>query len=865
MPTDLLNTNVGPERVEVISQPTGVVPVPGAATSVTAFLVRSSKAGAPVDTPVEVLDLAAVVEQFGDENDMGNAYFALQGFYDNAGTGNKAIIVNIAPTSSGSQVDERGVAEASGGGFVEEEGEILTGLSVSAYAPTTGLLSLSGSPDLSEVKVGDYFKDDDGRLFQILSVDDSADQLEVAQNLFTNASNPGHSSGGLNLSSVAGKVLRLFTEDQHNSKALVQEGALKGTATLTSSVNAELGASAGGFLNMGTKVGDIIVDSASAVFYITSVVDDDKITVDRAGAALGAANVYSGVVSIITDTKRSASSNASVAPQNSVTLESSTPGVGTLPTSVGPYPADSLNGHFMLIGSEEKEILSSEVIASGTLNAAFGTSVNTVTYTAATGLVQFAGAEDLSTTNPGDVWRDASGNDFVVNAVDDGADNIVIALNQTVNTAVGSTIRDGQVKLTLKDSSFDPGTTNIPTFLEPANELSLPPSVTGASDDYFIADAVVQDSDYLGTQANGKGLHALDETDDLSLVTVPEVTSRAIQNGLIDYCETDRDDCFALLAIPRSISRPATDGTKLSVVISTIVNGALGSTISLSGSPSLVEVVAGDVLEFNGVKTVIVDVDDDDDKLTVESTSLSGSGAAEVVEPSAITYKEVLINNPSKRAAWYFNHVKVLRPSDSAILTVDPIGHIAGVMARIDANAAIGGVSHAPAGIRFAGLAGTVGLDLSISEAKHGGPLRLNFINRLTEFPGAGRIVFGGYTADSGTSPAFTAEEQLIQVIRTNLFIKKSLEPGLRSFIWENFSPATQLQANNAISSFLRNNAYLFPAGLPESEQFRVISVDPTAEALAKGLMKFRVQVRTNIGLRFVEIALEFPIPLSQG
>lgn len=865
MATDLINTNVGPERVEVVPRPTGVVPIPGAATAITAFLVRSTKAGAPLDTPVEVLNLDAAVEQFGDEDEMGNAYFALQGFYDNAGVGNKALIVNVAPTASGSQVDERGVAEAAGGGFMEDEGEILTGLAVSAYDSSSGLLTLSGSPDLSDVEVGDYFKDDQGRLFLISAVDDANDQLELAANLITHASNPVHAGGGLDVGSTAGKVLRLFVADEHNSKAFVQEGALKGTVTVTAAANGVVEASAGGFLNMGAKVGDIFVDAASAVFYITAVVDDDKVEVDRAGAALGAGNVYSGVVSIIQDTKRSASSNASVSPQNSATFASAGAGYGVLPTSVGPYPAGSLDGHFMVIAGEEKEISSSVIIASGTLNTNFGTSANTLVYTSATGLVQFGGAEDLSTVNPGDVWRDASGTDFVIIAVDDGTDQIVIKPGQTVNTAVGSTIRDGQVRVNLVDGSFNPGTTNVPTFFEPANYIELPASVTALVDDYFIADAEVQDSDYIGTSANGKGLHALDETDDVNLVCIPEVTSRVVQNALIDYCETFRDDCFALLTIPRNITSPAVDVTKLSVVVSTIVAGSQYSTVELSGSPSLAEVAAGDILDFDGSKVLIVDVDDDDKKLTVDSTSISGSGAGSIVAPSAITYKETVINNPSKRAAWYYNYVKVLRPSDSAILTVDPIGHVAGVMARIDANAAIGGVSHAPAGIRFAGLAGTVGLDLTISEKQHGGPLRLNFINRITEFSGAGRIIFGGYTADSGTSPAFTAEEQLIQVIRTNLFIKKSLEPGLRSFIWENFSPVTQLQAHNAILSFLRNNSYLFPAGLPENEQFRVISVDPTTEALAKGLMKFRVQVRTNIGLRFIEIALEFPIPQAQG
>jgi len=865
MAADLLNTNIGPERIEVIPQPTGFIPVPGVPTANTSFILRSSKAGAPTDFPVEILNLDSFVEQFGDEDELGLAYFALQGFYANAGSGNKAIIINVAPTASGSEVVERGVAEVGAGGLIEDENLIVSSLSVSTYASLTGILTFSGSPNLSQVKAGDYFKDDNGRLFLISAVNDSTDQITIPTGLNTLAGFAIYSAGGLNVGSTAGKILRLFDVDEFNSLALIQEGSLKGSVTVTASSDREVTASAGGFLNMGAKVGDILVDSGSFVFYITSVIDDDKVEVDRAGVALGVASIKAGIVNIIQDTKRSASSVNSVTPQNSVPFTSSGAGFGILPTSVGPYPTGSLNQHFMLINGLEKEILSQLVIASGTLNANFGTSVNTLTYTASTGVVQFGGAEDLSTVNPGDVWRDASNNDFIIDAVNDAGDNITIAKNQIVNTAVGSTIRDGQVRINLVDTIFNPGIVNTPTFKEPADQLDIPATSTGLADDYFIADAVVQDSDFVGTQANGKGLHALDRIDDVNLICIPEITSRVIQNSLINYCETDRDDCFALLSIPRNITNAVVDRVKVNVTISTIVTGSTSSTVLFSGSPNLSSVAVGDLLDFNGSKYLITDVDDEDNKITVESTSISGSGSATIVAPSSITYKEIVVNNPSKRAAWYFNFLKVLRPADSSIVVVDPVGHVAGVLARIDASTAIGGVSHAPAGIQFAGLSDTVGLDLKISEKEDGGPLRLNKINRITESPGSGRYIFGAYTADSGTSPAFTAEEQLIQVIRSNLFIKGSLERGLLSFIWENFSPATQLLVDGAIKTFLRNNSYLFPAGLPEIDQFRVVAVETTAEALAKGLMKFRVQVRTNTALRFIEIALEFPIPQAQG
>ena len=269
-------------------------------------------------------------------------------------------------------------------------------------------------------------------------------------------------------------------------------------------------------------------------------------------------------------------------------------------------------------------------------------------------------------------------------------------------------------------------------------------------------------------------------------------------------------------------------------------------------------------------EAVITAVDDGADTITVATnptTSFDADGKVYMYMPSAVSYKETVINNPSRFASWYFNQLIVLDRSAAALpgdtLQVDPVGHVAGIMSRIDSNASIGGVSHAPAGIRYAGIAGIQGLALSLSEKQDGGPLRLAFINRITSFPGAGNIVFGGYTADSGTSPLFTADEQLIQVMRTLQFIKASLDSGLRGFLWENFSPDTQAQVSGAISSFLRNNIHLFPAGLPESQQFKVISVEPTQDELDQGLLKVRIQLRPNKAVRFIEIALEYPIPAA--
>lgn len=381
-------------------------------------------------------------------------------------------------------------------------------------------------------------------------------------------------------------------------------------------------------------------------------------------------------------------------------------------------------------------------------------------------------------------------------------------------------------------------------------------------------------SSFIGNATAGTGLRALDVVDDVNLVCAPGLPlemAYLVQPALIDYSETVRTEfgaslstVFSLLAIPREISKADKDVQKISTTITSIA----GSVLTLPAL-DLSQVTPGMVVKKAGTfQSVITAVDDTLNEVTVASIgTLAPADAITIEVPSAVTYKESVINNPSRVAAWYFNNPVVLDRSSTAlpgaVLAVDPVGHVAGVMGRIDANIAIGGVSHAPAGMKFAALAGILGLSLSISERLDGESLRLNFINRIQSFPGAGNVIFGGYTAESGSTAIYTPDEQLIQVMRTIQYIKSSLEVGLRSFLWENFSPETQQQVSRAIESFLRNNIHLFPAGLPESQQFKVINVEATQNDLDLGLLKVRVQVKPNKAVRFIEVALEFPLPTA--
>lgn len=380
--------------------------------------------------------------------------------------------------------------------------------------------------------------------------------------------------------------------------------------------------------------------------------------------------------------------------------------------------------------------------------------------------------------------------------------------------------------------------------------------------------------DFIGSASVGSGLRALDVVDDVNLISIPGLPielAYLVQPALIDYSETVRTEfgatlstVFSLLAIPRDIKKANKDVELISTTITSI------ATLTLQlPALNLSTVKPGMIVKKAGVFVAVISaVDDTLNKVTVVSLgTLAPADAITLETPSAVSYKEDVINNPSRVAAWYFNNPVVLDRSITAapgdLLSVDPCGHTAGIMGRIDSNIAIGGVSHAPAGYKYAGLAGIVGLELEISERIDGEPLRKNFINRINAFSGAGNVIFGGYTAESGSTPIYTSDEQLVQVMRTVQYIKASLELGLRSFLWENFSPNTQSEVERAIESFMRNNIHLFPVGLPESQQFRVISVEPTQDELNQGLLRVRVQIKPNTAVRFIEVALEFPLPTA--
>jgi phage tail sheath protein FI len=129
-------------------------------------------------------------------------------------------------------------------------------------------------------------------------------------------------------------------------------------------------------------------------------------------------------------------------------------------------------------------------------------------------------------------------------------------------------------------------------------------------------------------------------------------------------------------------------------------------------------------------------------------------------------------------------------PAKPATLSVPPSGHIAGVMARVDAAV---GVHRAPANEP---VRGAVALDYALNDAEQGAMNTKN-INALRSFPGSPPLVWGARTLTDGTPWRYVNVRRLVS------YIEDSLLEGVR---WAVFAPnnlALWKGLERSISEFL--------------------------------------------------------------
>ena len=180
-----------------------------------------------------------------------------------------------------------------------------------------------------------------------------------------------------------------------------------------------------------------------------------------------------------------------------------------------------------------------------------------------------------------------------------------------------------------------------------------------------------------------------------------------------------------------------------------------------------------------------------DGPATIDSlTKLTKTGADSGVMPARSDY-----------AAWYFPWIKVYDPvaqkfeanNPKGIVSVAPSGHIAGIYARVDNNR---GVHKAPANEP---IVGALDVTQRLSKAQQDGlnPKGVNCIRVLND-----NILLWGARTVGGDD---NADLKYINVRRTLLFLRESINEGTQWVVFEPNSPALWQQITRNVTAFLMN------------------------------------------------------------
>jgi phage tail sheath protein FI len=149
-------------------------------------------------------------------------------------------------------------------------------------------------------------------------------------------------------------------------------------------------------------------------------------------------------------------------------------------------------------------------------------------------------------------------------------------------------------------------------------------------------------------------------------------------------------------------------------------------------------------------------------------------------------------------AAWYFPWISVFDPAvklatGDGLVDVPPSGHIAGVYARVDTER---GVHKAPANEVIRGAL-DVAQPLSQAEQDVLNPKGVNCIRVLND----NVLVWGARTIGGKDN----ADLKYINVRRTLLFLRKSIEAGTQWVVFEPNEPALWQKITRNVDAFLTN------------------------------------------------------------
>jgi phage tail sheath protein FI len=189
-------------------------------------------------------------------------------------------------------------------------------------------------------------------------------------------------------------------------------------------------------------------------------------------------------------------------------------------------------------------------------------------------------------------------------------------------------------------------------------------------------------------------------------------------------------------------------------------------------------------------------------------------------------------------AALYYPWILVRDPLDpaGALMPVPPVGHVAGVFARVDQSR---GVHKAPANEL---VRGALALERAISDAQQD-PLNTAGVNVIRTFPGQARpTVWGART----TVAADVTDWLYVNVRRLLLYIEESLQEGLRWAVFEPNGEPLWKGLERTINAFLAGvwrDGALFGATTAQAFSVRIDEALNPPESRALGRLFIEIKV----------------------
>jgi phage tail sheath protein FI len=167
-----------------------------------------------------------------------------------------------------------------------------------------------------------------------------------------------------------------------------------------------------------------------------------------------------------------------------------------------------------------------------------------------------------------------------------------------------------------------------------------------------------------------------------------------------------------------------------------------------------------------------------------------------VQQPTVLTPARISPAGRSEAGSYgaiYFPWIQIFDPVTTAVITVPPSGHIAGIYARSDANR---GVHKAPANEV---VLGTLGLERRISKAQQDG-VNPDGINVIREFNGTIKVWGARTRADEAHS-----EFRYISTRRFFNFLRESIDEGTQFVVFEPNNSALWERIKRSVGDFLLN------------------------------------------------------------